>query len=204
MNRPAHPNTTPRLRFTLLYYCALAAAAGIAGRPHSLAAFADHFIGGVALILVLGACLGRIWCSTFIGGYKSTTLITTGPYSICRHPLYVFSLLGALGMGLATRSLMLTLLTAGVFVVLLSHAARAEERYLAEAHPSAFSDYARLTPRWWPRWRNYSVADALTVRPAILRKAFLDAGAFLLLYLTVDSLRVLREARLLPTFFEVP
>jgi protein-S-isoprenylcysteine O-methyltransferase Ste14 len=204
VNQPVHPNTAPRLRFTLLYYCALAVAAGTTGRPHSLAALTDHIVECIALILVMSACLGRIWCSTFIGGYKSTTLITTGPYAICRHPLYVFSLLGAVGMGLATRSLMLTLLTASVFVVLLSHAARAEERYLAEAHPSAFSDYVRVTPRWWPRWSHYSVADVVTIRPAILRKAFFDAGAFVLLYLAIDSLRALREARILPTLFEIP
>lgn len=204
MSQPAHPNTAPRLRFTLLYYCALAVAAGTIGRPHSLAAPTDHIIESIALILVIGAVLGRIWCSTFIGGSKSTTLITTGPYSICRHPLYVFSLLGAVGMGLATRSIMLTLLTSSVFVMLFSHAARAEERYLAEAHSSAFSDYVRITPRWWPRWNNYSVAEVLTIRPVILRKAFLDAGAFVLLYLAIDSLRVLREAQILSTLFEIP
>jgi protein-S-isoprenylcysteine O-methyltransferase Ste14 len=198
------PSTASRLRFTYIYYCALALAAAFTGRPQALSPLSNLAIECITIVLVLTACLGRIWCSTFIAGQKSTTLITTGPYSLCRHPLYVFSILGALGMGLATRSLMLTLLTGITFITLLTSAARIEERFLAQAHPAAFSDYARVTPRWWPRWHHYQVPHTVTIQPAILRKAFWDAGAFVLLYLLIDSLRVLREVQILPTLFEIP
>jgi protein-S-isoprenylcysteine O-methyltransferase Ste14 len=44
---------------------------------------------GYALVIV--CVVGRIWCSAYVGGYKNTKLIDTGPFSIVRNPLYVFS-----------------------------------------------------------------------------------------------------------------
>jgi protein-S-isoprenylcysteine O-methyltransferase Ste14 len=198
------PNTASRLRLTYVFYLALASAAAVAGQPYSLNPILNQTIDGVSVLLVFSACLGRIWCSAFIGGYKSTALITEGPYSVARHPLYSFSWLGALGLGLATHSILLTFITAVFFAVLFSHAARREDSFLAATHSDPFTGYARSTPRFWPRWRKYRVAESLTIKPAILRKSFLDAGAFIILYLAIDSLRVLRESGLLPTLCQIP
>ena len=52
---------------------------------------------GAGLIFV---CIsGRTWCSLYIGGRKNHELVTTGPYSVSRNPLYVFSIIGAIGIG---------------------------------------------------------------------------------------------------------
>ena len=45
--------------------------------------------GGVILILV--CIVGRTWCTLYIGGNKKRELITAGPYSVVRNPLYVFT-----------------------------------------------------------------------------------------------------------------
>jgi protein-S-isoprenylcysteine O-methyltransferase Ste14 len=198
------PVTAPRLRFTYFYYGALAIAAAFTGRGNPLPQLASHALDCIALLLIVAAALGRIWCSVFIAGHKSTTLITSGPYSVCRHPLYVFSWIGALGMGFATHSAVLTLITAVMFAVLLTRAARAEERFLSLAHPSAFAEYFSVTPRFLPNWRNYRLPESVSVGPVILRKSFWDAGSFILLYLVIDTLRLLREAAVLPTLFAMP
>ena len=39
-------------------------------------------------IFLLGGLVIRIWCTFYIGNRKSKELITEGPYSICRNPLY--------------------------------------------------------------------------------------------------------------------
>ena len=55
-------------------------------------------LAGVALIGV--AILGRTWSSLYIGGRKNSVLVQYGPYSLMRNPLYTFSFIGALGIGL--------------------------------------------------------------------------------------------------------
>ena len=60
---------------------------------------------GCALVGV--ATVGRLWCALYIAGYKTDKLITSGPYSMCRNPLYFFSLLGGIGVGLCTEYLVL-------------------------------------------------------------------------------------------------
>jgi hypothetical protein len=107
-------------------------------------------------------------------------------------------------MGIAAQSAVLTLITAVMFAVLLTRAARAEERFLSLAHPSAFADYVRITPRFLPKWRNYRLPESVRISPVILRKSFWDAGSFVLLYLVIDTLSSLRAATLLPTLFEMP
>ena len=198
------PNTSSRLRLTYAFYLALAAVTAIAGRPDPLSPLSSHAINCLALLLVITACLGRVWCSAFIGGYKNAALIMDGPYSIARHPLYSFSWIGAVGLGVATHSFTLTLVTAVFIAALLSLSARREDEFLSQAYGDHFADYARTTPRFWPRWRSYRVAESVHIKPAILRKSFLDAGAFVLLYLAIDTLRVLRETGALPTFCKIP
>ena len=89
--------STPRVRLTLCYFLALLAAAAFcaprAGSPAWLAATRI-----AALLLIALACLGRIWCSVFIAGRKDTAIVIDGPYALVRHPLYVLSFLGGIGL----------------------------------------------------------------------------------------------------------
>ncbi|MEN6347994.1 MAG: hypothetical protein ABFD08_01155 [Syntrophomonas sp.] len=69
------------------------------------------FVGAVLFligsILVGIASLGRLWCSLYIAGYKTDFLVIEGPYSLCRNPLYFFSLIGAVGVGFSAETLTL-------------------------------------------------------------------------------------------------
>src|SRR5262245_14008421 len=67
-------------------------------------------IAGVGLVLILLGILGRTWCTLYIGGLKKRELVTAGPYSLVRNPLYVFSALGAAGIGAQTGSALLAVL----------------------------------------------------------------------------------------------
>ena len=44
-------------------------------------------------ILVVFGCFVRIWASLYIEGNKTKNLITAGPFSMVRNPLYFFSLI---------------------------------------------------------------------------------------------------------------
>lgn len=196
--------STARLQLTHAWYAALVPLAALAGPPALASRALDRLLGAAALLLVALACLGRIWCSAFIAGHKDVRLVTAGPYALCRHPLYVLSFLGGLGLGLATRSIVLTAVTALLLAGLFARAARAEERLLAVAHPQQFARYAGSTPRWWPRFAHQPLPEAIELRPRVYWKAFLDAGSFVLLYLLIEGARVLREMGVTPTLAPLP
>lgn len=159
-------------------------------------------IAGLACIVV--AALWRIWTSLFVAGSKDTTLATVGPYAACRHPLYAGSLLAALGLGLATRSVTLTLLVTAVSAFLHARAIAAEDAFLQERHGAAHDAYRRTVPALWPDWRGYSVPDSLTVRPRILAKAFFDAGSIVSAWALVQVGDLLQASGVTPTFFVLP
>jgi protein-S-isoprenylcysteine O-methyltransferase Ste14 len=177
--------STPRLRATFAIYLGLVAATTVIG-PETVSDTGYYVTGVLGFICVSLACLGRIWTSLFIAGHKDLDLVTTGPYARCRHPLYACSMLGALGLGLTTRSLLLCAIVVALIAALVIYAAACEEQFLADSFPEAFQAYVVATPnKWWPRAAGASLPEHLDVHPPIFRKAFVDAGAFFLLYLLV-------------------
>ena len=158
------------------------------------------------LLCVSAACLGRIWCSVFIAGRKDQELVTHGPYALCRHPLYALSLLGGLGIGLATLSLSLTLAVLAGLWWLLRAAAKNEERHLAARFGDNYERYQRETPSLWPgRWQRVNeLPTSLNVHPPILWKAFVDAGAFFVLFVCVVLARQISLQGLLASWLVLP
>jgi hypothetical protein len=112
--------------------------------------------------------------------------------------------LGGLGLGMATRSLVLTAVTAAVLATLLARAAVAEERALAQRYGAAYAGYATTTPRWLPRRLTAAPAQLIEVHLPLYWKAFRDAGAVVLLYLLIDAARTLRVLGVLPTLLPLP
>jgi protein-S-isoprenylcysteine O-methyltransferase Ste14 len=182
--------STPRLRTTFAIYLALIPVTAFVG-PEAMPASVYYAANALGFICVVLACLGRIWCSLFIAGHKDVTLVTTGPYAACRHPLYGLSILGALGLGLTSKSVLLCLVVVTLISALVVYAASCEEQFLADAFPEDFKAYLVATPNmWWPRLRPPTTPEHPDSRypnviPAVYWKAFLDAGSFFGLYLLV-------------------
>lgn len=194
--------STTRLRITLLWYLALVTLTAVSRSPLPAALNALYDIAG--FLLVVAACLGRVWCSVFIAGRKDAELVTSGPYALCRHPLYALSMVASLGLGLASHSLVLTAATLAILGTLIRQSVIAEERYLAARYETRFESYRAHTPRFWPqRWRQ-TLPDTTPVRPAILWKAFVDASAFFILFLLVVAARAFSDAGILPAPFLLP
>lgn len=176
--------STPRLRATFVIYLALIVATALVG-PRTAPEWWYYGTGIVGFVCVTLACLGRIWTSSFIAGHKDEVLVTTGPYARCRHPLYACSLLGALGLGLTTRSPLLC----GILIVLMAalavYAASCEEQFLADSFPEEFQAYVAATPnKWWPG-ATAKTPEHVDVLPSVFWKSFLDAGSFFALWLFV-------------------
>lgn len=99
---------------------------------------------------VAGTCF-RFWATLYIGGRKDAELVTLGPYSICRNPLYVGSLLLGVSAALFLESVMVALALVVAFIVYQQTTVRVEEDVLRARHGHAFDAYARRVPRFLPR-----------------------------------------------------
>ncbi|MDY0308694.1 MAG: isoprenylcysteine carboxylmethyltransferase family protein [Castellaniella sp.] len=117
----------------------------------------------LGLALMALALLGRCACMLYLGGRKGADLVADGPYSVCRNPLYVFSVLAVLGIGLQTGSLAVGLILAlvawGVFRWIVSE----EERMLRASFGAPFKDYCTRVPRFLPRLAGWRSPQHVTV-----------------------------------------
>jgi len=133
----------------------------------------------MGLVLLTAAAFGRIWCLVFIAGKKNDILVTDGPYSITRNPLYVFSFLGAIGFGLAVENPLLAGLLAVLFGIYYPYVVRKEEGLLASVFGATFQEYAARTPCWFPNLSLYKEPTTITVSPVKIREGILDAMWFI-------------------------
>ena len=148
--------------------------------------------------LVMMAVLGRLWATLYIGGRKNACLITKGPYSLSRNPLYAFSILGAAGAGLVFGSLAVAVLLGGATWLLLDRAARDEAELLRASFGPPYADYAERVPLLWPRLTGYEDATEPSFRPSALGRALRDGLLFLLLLPTAELAGYAKAAGLLP------
>lgn len=81
---------------------------------------------------------------------KNEQLATTGPYAYTRNPLYLGSLILALGFALAARSWWIAAVLVIMFFAIYLPVIRGEEVFLRGRFPE-FDDYARQVPRLLPR-----------------------------------------------------
>lgn len=157
---------------------------------------------GYALIFLCIA--GRSWCSLYIGGRKKTQLVQDGPYSVSRNPLYLFSVLGGIGIGLQVGSLA-TGLICGLFVFIIFNAViRREEAFLISHFPAAFAEYAARTPRWGLRLSSWKSTDELLVRPRFVLLTFRDALGFLVAIPLLEMVDWAQQAGWLPVLLHLP
>jgi protein-S-isoprenylcysteine O-methyltransferase Ste14 len=94
-------------------------------------------VGSIGSFMVL-AKLGR----SFSILPEARTLVTSGPYTIARHPLYAMEIVSILGMAMLYRQPAASLLSVGVVLMLVVRS-HFEEKILTEAYP----EYAQYRTR---------------------------------------------------------
>jgi protein-S-isoprenylcysteine O-methyltransferase Ste14 len=142
----------------------------------------DHLLHetleSVGLALIAACILGRAWSILYIGGRKAHQLVEVGPYSVSRNPLYLFSFMGALGIGLQSGSLMIGLFcvlgAAAIFVPVVQK----EEEVLARTFGETFEDYCQRVPRFGPRLSAWRDAEMVSVAPRLLYLTMRDGLVF--------------------------
>lgn len=103
-------------------------------------------MGGV--LAILGE-LVRIWASGHIE--KTLRLATGGPYAHTRNPLYVGSVLMALGLVATARHPISVVAGLAYLVVFYPFIIREEARFLRARFPNEYHDWAKHVPLFVPR-----------------------------------------------------
>jgi len=146
---------------------------GVDGRWHETV----ETVGLAAIVLSI---VGRAWCTLYIGGRKKAEIVDRGPYSISRNPLYVFSFVGAFGIGAQSGSMVIAAAFVGAAVLVFHFTVQREEAFLLREFGDAYAGYCARTPRFWPRFSLWRDADELTVRPSLFLLTIRDGLVFLL------------------------
>jgi len=147
-----------------------------------------HINDTIGLILVVACMLGRIYCTLQIGGRKNAELVTEGIYSVVRNPLYFFSFVGALGIGIISNQFtVLGLIIVAFFLVYLPLIGR-EEAFLQEKFGAAFTDYVRRVPRFIPNFDLYSPSGVVTINLVTLHNALRDSLWWLLPFVVFETI----------------
>lgn len=109
------------------------------------------WIGAGSVFVVAGLAL-RAAASGHIR--KNRELTATGPYAYTRNPLYLGSVLIAVGFVVAARNPWIALATLLMFVMIYLPVIRAEESYLRSVFAD-YNQYAAQVPRLFPRLTPY-------------------------------------------------
>lgn len=126
-------------------------------------------------VLVTICAIGRVYTSAFLGGFKNQALITYGPFSVVRNPLYFFSLLGFFGISLMSTHISVIIVTVVGFGFIYSGLIRREERFLIEKFGAEYKKYMKKVPRILPNPKLYSCPQEISMQPTYLNRAALDA-----------------------------
>lgn len=163
-----------------------------------------EYIEAAGLALIFAAIVGRLWCTLYIGGRKAREIVETGPYSISRNPLYVFSSIGAAGVGCQTGSAVVGLLF-GVFTALAFQLViRREEAHLAEHFGPAYGAYCARVPRFWPSFSLFRDDEAVIVQPRRVYSTLFDGMVFVIAVPVFELIEHLQKSGFIPVVLHLP
>jgi protein-S-isoprenylcysteine O-methyltransferase Ste14 len=111
-------------------------------RPSPRSIWLGGLVGTIGLLL-------RAYAAGYL--HKQEVLTVAGPYAHTRNPLYLGSVILAVGAAAAMRSWLSATILLLYFAIFYSMVMRREEKELRLRHGSAFEQYARSVPLFFPR-----------------------------------------------------
>jgi len=181
-------------------FVALVAGAAHWSNGHPIAE-ASLFTVGLALAGVGAA--GRAWATSYISGQKLKQLVTTGPYSMCRNPLYFFSLLLGVGIAFCTETFTMPAIVAVALLSLYYFQIRNEQRRMLAKFGTQYKQYLATVPCFIPSYRYFNEPDEITISPRLLKRGFFGVSFLLLLIGLLELLEALHKTGWLPVFYPI-
>lgn len=168
------------------------------GSPTGLTLF---FVG--CLFTGIGV-IGRVWCLSYIAGHKTHELLTDGPYSLCRNPLYFFSLVAAVGVGLSSCTLTFPLLVIVGFGLYYPGVMKSEANRLAERHGDIYQGYQQTTPVLLPSHKHFRESNERMIQSRAFRRGLFDTFWFFAALGLMHAFAELHHSGALPAWYVLP
>jgi len=157
---------------------------------------------GIAAIAL--AVIGRSWCTLYIGGRKSHEIVATGPYSVSRNPLYVFSFIGIAGIAAQTGSATVVVVLTGISVAIFLPAILNEEKALAGRFGADYARYLARVPRFGPKFSAWVDMEKIEVTPRLFWRTAREGLLFFLVLPVCEGVEWLQDAGYLVPLFYLP
>ena len=154
---------------------------------------AKEIMEPMGTLFLFAGVLGRVFSTITIGGRKNQELVTTEIYSAVRHPLYFFSFLLIIGIGLLTHRPDLLVYLATAYLAIFIPIMRNEEKYLATAFGEKYADYAKATPAFFPNFRLYKARERMETNPQLIGRTFLDASLVLAFIPLMEVIEIVKK-----------
>ncbi|MDX8404817.1 MAG: methyltransferase [Mariprofundus sp.] len=100
-------------------------------------------------VIILGEAL-RIWASGYI--HKSAEVTSSGPYAMCRHPLYLGHFIIASGFCIAANSLPAFIIVTVSFLIIYVPTWKNEEQNLIKLFGETYVEFMASRCAILPRW----------------------------------------------------
>ena len=107
------------------------------------------FVAGLAATLVAQIAMGESW-RIGVDEAERTDLVTDGPFSLARNPIFAAMLPTSLGLALMVPSWVAAVGIVALFVALELQVRLVEEPYLRRAHGREYEEYASRVGRFVP------------------------------------------------------
>ena len=184
-----------RNRIAITAVCAIAGLSGtlLSAPDVREGSSTDHLFDGFGWFLLGLAIVLRLWSSGHISGRKSRTLVTTGPYAICRNPQYIGTLAIAVSQALILKSYPFALACVLPILLYPLGVVPAEERVLHEKFGAVYGDYCRQVPRWSFCWSGLNFKWRTAENWTAFRHECVRCVWWLLLPLASEFICALRE-----------
>ena len=122
--------------------------------------------------IAVGACVVGVgvWIRAIASGHvdKNAALAMSGPYAYTRNPLYLGSIVIAIGFAIAALSIWIALILLLMFVAIYVPVIRSEEAFLNSKFPE-YRAYSAQVPRLIPRLRAASAGGGSFSRELYLK-----------------------------------
>jgi protein-S-isoprenylcysteine O-methyltransferase Ste14 len=192
-----------RSRIHLLQAASIPLSAAILLTQPVLVGRTHEFLELIGMALIILCVAGRLWSILYIGSKKNRELVTTGPYSITRNPLYLFSTVGAIGIGLVIGSIAAALILGLLAYGILIATANKESKHLESIFGAEYIAYARRTPLFLPRPVLYRDSAEVAFSPQALKRTFMDGLVFLLAFPAIEAVEHLQGDGIIPILMRI-